>query len=430
MIKRKQFKDLLYIKQGKEYLQCSKCGEIKELTEENYYKKDSGKNWILICKDCKKKRYEDKKAEIKVYSKKYREENKEYYKAYAKNYNNGKETTNIKVKDFKQENSPIINKLINSDGEVTTNDGRKFTRLVGGFGEGKPIIATKQVAELLDTNIKEVNKIIKRNIKDFTEGIDIIDLKNLEVSSNPVDFSLLNMNKQSVSNSKNIYILSQSGFLLYLRHAKGEKATNVYKSFIEDYFKTKVELVVAKNTIQENINTIQKDINILLDTKKMLLGSALMEQDETKRYEIMLQLEKINNQILDNEKTLAKEETIEQFKEVAEIADRFTSDKKLYDIGVFSKILDIPRLGKINMFRWLRDSKILNDKNIPYQRYSEYFKVINVTKNDREFTKTMLKGNGVKFVVKQLIKDGYIDNLSPDEVYAKLEVMKGELIAD
>ena len=71
MIKRKQFKDLLYVKQGKEYLQCSKCGEIKELTEENYYKKDGGKNWILICKDCKKKRYEDKKAEIKVYSKKY-----------------------------------------------------------------------------------------------------------------------------------------------------------------------------------------------------------------------------------------------------------------------------------------------------------------------------------------------------------------------
>ena len=359
MIKRKQFKDLLYVKQGKEYLQCSKCGEIKELTEENYYKKDGGKNWILICKDCKKKRYEDKKAEIKVYSKKYREENKEYYKEYAKNYNKEKGTANIKVKDFKQESLPIVNKLINSDGEVTTSDGRKFTRLVGGFGEGKPIIATKQVAELLGTNIKEVNKIIKRNIKDFTEGIDIIDLKNSEVSSNPVDFSLLKMNKQSVSNSKNIYILSQSGFLLYLRYAKGEKATSVYKSFIEDYFKAKVELAVAENTIQESINT-------LLNTKKMLLGSALMERDEAKRYEIMLQLEKINNQILDNEKTLAKEETIEQFKEVVEIADRFTSDKKLYDIGVFSKILDIPRLGKINMFRWLRDSKVCFYHLIPY----------------------------------------------------------------
>ena len=326
---------------------------------------------------------------------------------------------------------PIINKLINSDGEVITNDGRKFTRLVGGFGEGKPIITVKQVSELLEQELRVVNQTINRNIKEFEMGVDIVDLKKRSITeSDTVDYSLLNMNKQSVSNSKNIYILSQSGFLLYLRYAKGEKATNVYKSFIEDYFKTKVELVVAKNTIQENINTIQENINTLLDTKKMLLGSALMEQDETKRYEIMLQLEKINNQILDNEKTLAKEETIEQFKEVVEIADRFTSDKKLYDIGVFSKILDIPKLGKINMFRWLRDSKILNDKNIPYQRYSEYFKVINVTKNDREFTKTMLKGNGVKFVVKQLIKDGYIDNLSPDEVYAKLEVMKGELIAD
>ena len=425
MIKRKQFKDLLYIKQGKEYLQCSKCGEIKELTEENYYKKDGGKNWILICKDCKKKRYEDKKAEIKVYSKKYREENKEYYKEYAKNYNKEKGTANIKVKDFKQESLPIVNKLINSDGEVTTNDGRKFTRLIGGFGEGKPMFTIWQVSELFNHRVDKLIGKFNKNISNFEDGIDYVDLKKM--NANPEERSEINLKDfyhiNKLNATKQWFIFSQSGFLKLMKLSNTKETWNMYQSFIEDYFKTKVELVVAENTIQENINT-------LLDTKKMLLGSALMEQDETKRYEIMLQLEKINNQILDNEKTLAKAETIEQFKEVAEIADRFTSDKKLYDIGVFSKILDIPRLGKINMFRWLRDSKILNDKNIPYQRYSEYFKVINVTKNDREFTKTMLKGNGVKFMVKQLIKDGYIDNLSPDEVYAKLEVMKGELIAD
>ena len=425
MIKRKQFKDLLYVKQGKEYLQCSKCGEIKELTEENYYKKDGGKNWILICKDCKKKRYEDKKAEIKVYSKKYREENKEYYKEYAKNYNKEKGMANIKVKDFKQESLPIVNKLINSDGEVTTNDGRKFTRLIGGFGEGKPMFTIWQVSELFNHRVDKLIGKFNKNISNFEDGIDYVDLKKM--NANPEERSEINLKDfyhiNKLNATKQWFIFSQSGFLKLMKLSNTKETWNMYQSFIEDYFKTKVELVVAENTIQENINT-------LLDTKKMLLGSALMEQDETKRYEIMLQLEKINNQILDNEKTLAKEETIKQFKEVVEIADRFTSDKKLYDIGVFSKILDIPRLGKINMFRWLRDSKILNDKNIPYQRYSEYFKVINVTKNDREFTKTMLKGNGVKFMVKQLIKDGYIDNLSPDEVYAKLEVMKGELIAD
>ena len=425
MIKRKQFKDLLYVKQGKEYLQCSKCGEIKELTEENYYKKDGGKNWILICKDCKKKRYEDKKAEIKVYSKKYREENKEYYKEYAKNYNKGKETTNIKVKDFKQETLPIVNKLINSDGEVTTSDGRKFTRLIGGFGEGKPMFTIWQVSELFNHRLDKLMNKLNKNISNFEDGIDYVDLKKM--NANPKEGSEINLKDfyhiNKLNATKQWFIFSQSGFLKLMKLSNTKETWSMYQSFIEDYFKTKVELVVAENTIQENINT-------LLDTKKMLLGSALMEQDETKRYEIMLQLEKINNQILDNEKTLAKEETIKQFKEVVEIADRFTNDKKLYDIGVFSKILDIPKMGKINMFRWLRDSKILNDKNIPYQRYSEYFKVINVTKNDREFTKTMLKGNGVKFVVKQLIKDGYIENLTPNEVYEKLEVMKGELIAD
>ena len=243
MIKRKQFKDLLYVKQGKEYLQCSKCGEIKELTEENYYKNDGGKYWILICKDCKKKRYEDKKAEIKVYSKKYREENKEYYKAYAKNYNNGKETTSIKVKDFKQENLPIINKLINSDGEVTTNDGRKFTRLIGGFGEGKPMLLIKDVSTIHNIRIDKLNYKIRNNTSYFEEGRDYIDLKfNRESLQYLLDIELFSKNELNAS--KNIYLLSKSGYLKLCSCLNVD--SEILKEILEIYFNSKENTLIIK----------------------------------------------------------------------------------------------------------------------------------------------------------------------------------------
>ena len=410
------------ITKGGTHQVCLTCNQEKLMTEENFHKANNSSGFKTQCKECRKQYYLNNKEEKLKYQHEYLKENKAYYKTYQEQYkHNGKDSVTINMKDFKKGILPdpihIDNKLdfkFNTDG-LTSINGREFSRLIGGFGDDKPFITVRQISKLLDSADKVINQTINRNIKSFSEGIDLIDIKkNKSVTLSDRDLVDLNYSRQSISNSKNIYILSQAGFLLYLKFAEGDKAIELYKNFIEDYFKTKVELEVAENTIKKNNETLQ-------DAKKMLIGSLVMECDESKKIDIFMQLEKINTQLIENAKTLAKEETIEQFKDIVTIADKFTNGKACYDIALFSKILNIQDLGRNNMFKWMRGEKMLQGNNTPYQNMVDYFKVIKIDKEGRVFTKTLLKAKGVKFVVNRLIKNGYIDNMSKDEV---LEVLK------
>ena len=81
----------------------------------------------------------------------------------------------------------------------------------GGFGEGKMCILAKTVAEIHGVALKTVNQNIKNNEKRFKDGIDIIDLKNSVISNDSL-LEKLGYSKQSIANSKNIYLLSERGY--------------------------------------------------------------------------------------------------------------------------------------------------------------------------------------------------------------------------
>ena len=300
-----------------------------------------------------------------------------------------------------------IIKLVTKDN--VSIDNREFTRVMGGFNENSVIVTVKQVGELLDKEDKHINEVINRNIKSFTNEY-LLDLKS--VSLNDRDIEMLNSlgySKQSISNSKNIYILSQAGFLLYLKFAEGDKAIELYKNFIEDYFKTKAENIVMEKTLQETLKLLQ-------DEKVFILGSMFVEQDNSKKMELFNRSEVLNNKIKEVEITLSKENLMEQMQDTIEIADRFTNSDGLYDIGNFAKILDIKGLGRNNLFKWLKESKILMDTNSPYAMYSDYFKVIPVTKFGFTSIKPLLKSKGISFIVKRLIKEGRIETKSYKEI--------------
>jgi very-short-patch-repair endonuclease len=126
------------------------------------------------------------------------------------------------------------------DGQVTTKDGREFTRLVGGFGEENPVISAKQLGELLgySNGVKSVNLIMNRNQEHFKEGMDYIDLKSEVPQSDTLTntFNILTeigYTQNGLNRSKNIYIFSLEGFLLFLSIIE---VNNDYTSFIQDYF--------------------------------------------------------------------------------------------------------------------------------------------------------------------------------------------------
>ena len=90
------YKDLITYIDGVAHMKCLKCGEIKQLSEENFYKKNKGQDWIITCKCCKKMYYQDNKAKKIAYQREYTKLNKEYYREYSSNYNKHKKKVTMK----------------------------------------------------------------------------------------------------------------------------------------------------------------------------------------------------------------------------------------------------------------------------------------------------------------------------------------------
>lgn len=302
---------------------------------------------------------------------------------------------------------------------------KRFTRVMGGFGENKPVITDLQVAELLGYSkgaravrqrLENINNEGKKNIDNFIKGQDIIDLKEGVPQEDTLKETLISLGyaKASISQAKNIYIFSQAGFLLYLKFAEGDKALELYKNFIEDYFKTKAENIVMQKTLEETKDDI-------IEERKYILGSIIIENDSAKKIELMERDKKLEERVKEIDITLSKKKLMEQLQDKLEIADRFTNNNALYDIGYFSKILDIPKMGRTNMFKWLKESKILMDNKEPYANQKDHFKVIPIDTGYFKGTKTLIKAKGIPYLVKRLIKDNYIESKNYNDVIEKLD---------
>jgi hypothetical protein len=308
-----------------------------------------------------------------------------------------------------------------TDGEVTTKDERKFTRLVGGFGDSRPVISDKQISDLLGyaKGARAVRQRISENIKHFTFGMDIIDLKSSVPERDTIKETLktLGYSRQSIDLASNIYIFSEAGFLLYLKFAEGDKAVDLYKDFLEDYFKTKAENIVMKKTIDE-------ELVFLKEQKANILGKMFMEQDNSKKMELFNESEKITNRMTELEKTKSEKETIKKYETEITLANDLLNSNHCYDIGNFSKILDVKNLGRNNFFEWLKKQDILRGNREPYQQYMKYFKVIPLYDNRFANSKTLIRATGVKYIVNKLIKDGKVVTKSVDEILKELEPEK------
>ena len=406
------------VTRGGSHCVCSKCHIEKLLNEDNFHKsKKSPTGYKTVCKECKRKYYQENKEEKKKYQLEYVKRNQAYYDEYRKHYDPEKGGANgFNMKEFRKNIIPEVDyqeKLIYSDGIVKAKDGREFTRLIGGFGENKPIFTLWQVGELLNINTRDIMKNFNKNIIRFENKIDYIDLK-VDVDGIHSEINLRDFyHKNRLNATKQWIIFSQSGLLKMIKISNTKESWDIYENFLEDYFRTKVELMVAENNIQDNIKLLEEN-------KKLLIGSLVMESDESKRIEIFMQLEKINNQIRENEKTLVKEETLKQFENVIAIADKFTNSEECFDIGLFSKFMNIKNMGRNNMMKWLRKEKILQEDNQPYQKMMDKFRIIKTEKNGRLYNKTLLTSKGVKFLVEKLTKQGYIKDINYNDVLNKL----------
>ena len=128
--------------------------------------------------------------------------------------------------------------------------GKEIPVIEGGFGEGQKVILAKTIAEIHEKEVKEINKLINDNIKEFKFGIDILDLKGNEDLKVITDN--LKLSSKFVSNSKNIYLLSEQGYFALVQLMRTEKAKEIRKQLRREYFKMR-ETIKNKKSRQTKV---------------------------------------------------------------------------------------------------------------------------------------------------------------------------------
>ena len=297
---------------------------------------------------------------------------------------------------------------------------RVFTRILGGFREDSIVVSDKQIADLLDYKLgaRQVRQQIERNLSSFENGLHIIDLKGV-ADSNTLDVDLISLgySKQAITQAEHIYIFSEAGFLLYLKFAEGDKAIELYKNFIELYFKTKAQKILLERTVEE-------ELEFLKDTRAITLGRMFMAvDDDLKRQEYFLESERLNKEIHKIENRLSTVKALDSVKSELAIAETFTQSNGTWDIGVVAKILNIKGLGRNNFFDWMRSKKIImKDSTVPYQSYMKYFEVKPVINKYNGYIneKALFTSKGIKFIMDKLIEDGKVVSKTYEQVMKEL----------
>ena len=223
--------------------------------------------------------------------------------------------------------------------------GKEIPVVEGGFGEGKKVVLAKTIAEIHGVELREVNQLINNNIDEFDFGIDILDLKNTKyfnIITNDLEIKVSN-------NTKNFYLLSEQGYHALVSLMRTDKAKAIRKQLRREYF-----------AMREIINS-----------NKQLKAMALLKATEGKTVEERL------NGIVTYAELKVEEETqplLEKIDDLEPLADRYNiylDTDGLTDISSFSKSLGIKKIGRNNLYKWMRENKYLDKDNKPYQKYIE-----------------------------------------------------------
>lgn len=292
-----------------------------------------------------------------------------------------------------------MNKLI-SKGEQEFL-GQVIKVIEGGFGENKRILFDTQIAKIHDMKDSEVRKSINRLIKRgrFIENVDYIDI--IQCGKEFTTFDLLDFySKQALAQAKNIFVLSERGYTKLIKSMDDDKSWDIMEEVVDNYF-----------TMREIINSqeqLKKDLiyTIYNGGEEGVLASKQLTQIEVEEAVKPLQ-----------------ERIEEQLNPAIELMGDFIDENGAWDIEMFAKVLNIKDMGRNNMFKWLREQKILQGDNKPYQSYMKYFKVVPL-KNRYAESKTLVNYQGVIFLYRRLKEQGKISLKSVDEVLKELNLNK------
>lgn len=156
--------------------------------------------------------------------------------------------------------------------------GMDIPVIEGGFGEGQKVILAKTVAEIHGVELKEINRLINNNIEEFEKGIDIVDLKNSVITNH----SLLELgfNKQKIANSKNIYLLSEQGYVALVMLMRTDKAKEIRKQLRREYFSMREAL--RPQLPQDYLSALKALVESEEEKQRISLEKAKIEEEKNR----------------------------------------------------------------------------------------------------------------------------------------------------
>ena len=161
---------------------------------------------------------------------------------------------------------------------------------------------------------------------------------------------LMEYSKDAVNASKNIYILSEQGYMALISLMRNSEAKEIRKKIRREYF-----------TMRKIINSDEQLLaKLVLDIYNGGQSAVLSAKQLTE-----IEVNKATKPLL---------ETIEVQKPLVSFADKLLKSKENILIGDFAKAIytDGINLGQNKLFSWLRDKEYLykkNGDNFPYQKY-------------------------------------------------------------
>lgn len=238
----------------------------------------------------------------------------------------------------------------------------EFTGIEGGFGEGKKAMLAKDVALIHGQLVGNINRIVNNNRKWFEDGVDVIDLLNASDAFRNFakEQGLITSNRV-----QNIYLFSERGYSMLVKFMSDEKATQIYKQLLNNYFNMRVAIKENKPSLvtQERL-AIMKD-NSATRRANMLYKIAMATDSNSSKQQLLARAAK----------EITGEMTIPIMKEkeysATDIAKSLGTTATMVGRTANRLGLKADQPGQNEYGRWTNSKSRYSDKEVPQWLYTE-----------------------------------------------------------
>ncbi|WP_262417784.1 MULTISPECIES: phage antirepressor KilAC domain-containing protein [Bacillus] len=230
--------------------------------------------------------------------------------------------------------------------------GHQF-KIYGTFEE--PLFLAKDVAEWIDYDVSSLNKMIRHVDED----------------------EKVRKNVPTLGGNQESWLLTEDGLYEVLMQSR--------KPIAKEF----------KKEVKKILKTIRKTGGYVANAD-MMVNTYFSELDDYQKTTIRGLFVNVNK--LQNKAESLEQQVIEDRPKV-EKYHQFLDADGCMDMGTLAKNLNCG-MGKIKLFRFLREHKVLMQGNVPYQRYvnSGYFKVITKTTPVGNKSVTLVTAKGADFI--------------------------------